>query len=67
MSLNERIDARMNALQHWMETNYHIDHEEEVYNLTLSISKFWSIMNDADKDYVQVAQDAIKNKTMWST
>ena len=57
----------MDALQNWMETNYHIDHEEEVYNLTLSISKFWSIMNDADKEYVQFAQDAIKNKTMWST
>ncbi len=67
MSLNERIDARMNALQHWMETNYHMEHADEVYELTLSISKFWSIMNEADKDYVQTAQDAIKSKTMWST
>tara|TARA_B100002019_G_C20715033_1_gene332105 strand:- start:44 stop:247 length:204 start_codon:yes stop_codon:yes gene_type:complete len=67
MSLNERIDARMNALQHWMETNYHMDNPDEVYELTLQISKFWSIMNEADKDYVQVAQDAIKSKTMWST
>ena len=67
MSLNERIDQRMNALQHWMETNYHIDHVDEVMALTLSVSKFWSIMNEEDKEYVQFAQDAIENKTPWST
>jgi len=67
MSLNERIDQRMNALQHWMETNYHIDHADEVMKLTLSVSKFWSIMNEDDKEYVQMAQDAIENKTPWST
>ena len=57
----------MDQLQNWMESNYHINNSKEVYELTKNISKFWSILSEEDKDYVQVAQDAIQNKIEWYT
>ena len=57
----------MDQLQNWMETNYHINNSKEVYELTKNISKFWSILSEEDKDYVQAAQDAIQNKIEWYT
>ena len=57
----------MDQLQNWMETNYHINNSKEVYELTKNISKFWPILSEEDKDYVQAAQDAIQNKIDWHT
>ena len=57
----------MDQLQNWMESNYHINNSKEVYELTKNISKFWSILSEEDKDYVQAAQDAIQNKIEWYT
>ena len=57
----------MDQLQNWMESNYHINNSKEVYELTKNISKFWSILSEEDKDYVQAAQDAIQNKIEWHT
>ena len=57
----------MDQLQNWMESNYHINNSKEVYELTKNISKFWSILSEEDKDYVQAAQDAIQNKIDWHT
>ena len=63
--LKEKINDRMNALQHWMESNYHLKNPDEVYELTTQISKFWSILSEEDKDYIQVAQTAIEEQLIW--
>lgn len=55
----------MDALQHWMESNYHLKKPDVVYELTKEISKFWSILNEEDRDYIQVAQHAIEDQTIW--
>ncbi len=65
MTLSIKIKKRMDQLQNWMETNYHINNSKEVYELTKNISKFWSILSEEDKDYIQAAQDAIQNKIEW--
>lgn len=63
--LKEKINDRMNALQHWMESNYHLKNPDEVYELTTQISKFWSVLSEEDKDYIQVAQTAIEEQLIW--
>ena len=63
---NSRINIKMNVLQHWMETNYHLVDQKRVLEHTLSISKFWSVLSEEDKDYVQVAQDAIEEGREWN-
>ena len=45
--------------------NYHLKNPDEVYELTTQISKFWSVLSEEDKDYVQAAQYAIEEKQEW--
>ena len=65
MSVPDKIKQRMDQLQKLMESNYHIDNPEEVYELTTSVSKFWSVLSEEDRDYIQAAQHAIEEKTVW--
>jgi hypothetical protein len=66
MNLREKIDHRMDQLQEWMESNYHLEHADEVYEHTLTISKFWSVVTEEDREYVQMAQMACEEKVEWN-
>tara|TARA_R110001632_G_scaffold181955_1_gene302032 strand:+ start:367 stop:570 length:204 start_codon:yes stop_codon:yes gene_type:complete len=66
MSLKEKINSRMDQLQEWMESNYHLEHADEVYDHTLSVSKFWSVLSEEDRDYIQAAQMACEEKQEWN-
>ena len=65
MTITVKIKERMDKLQKWMESNHHIDNPDEVHELTLSVSKFWSVLSEEDRDYIQAAQHAIEDKTEW--
>tara|TARA_B100001287_G_scaffold178232_1_gene150290 strand:- start:361 stop:561 length:201 start_codon:yes stop_codon:yes gene_type:complete len=65
MTITAKIKERMDKLQKWMESNHHIDNPDEVYELTKSVSKFWSVLSEEDKDYIQMAQHAIEDKELW--
>lgn len=64
-SLREKIDQRIDLLQQMMEANHHIKNPTRVYDLTLEISKFWSVLSEEDRDYVQCAQHAIEEEMEW--
>jgi hypothetical protein len=66
MSIHEKINQRMNVLQHWMETNYHLTRPEVVEEHIQTITKFWSVMTEEDKDYVDGARYAIEEKLKWN-
>ena len=65
-NLRDKINERMDILQNWMEQDYHMKRPEVVYEHTLTISKFWSVLSEEDKDYIQCAQDAIETKSTIS-
>jgi hypothetical protein len=65
-NLKDKINQRMDILQDWMEQDYHMKKPDVVYDHTLTISKFWSILSEEDKDYIQCAQDAIETKSTIS-
>jgi hypothetical protein len=66
MSLQSKINQRMDILQDWMEQDYHLDRPEVVYEHTLSVSKFWSVLSEEDRDYIQGVQFAIDTKSTVS-
>ncbi|WP_347852043.1 hypothetical protein [Planktomarina sp.] len=49
-----------------MESNQHLENEEAAYDLTLEVSKFWSVLDEADKDYIQMCQMAIEEQKEWN-
>ena len=66
MTLTEKINQRMDILQDWMEQDYHLERPEVVYEHTLSVSKFWSVLSEEDRDYIQGVQFAIDTKSTIS-
>ena len=55
----------MIELKNWMESNHHLKNKEEVYELTLNISKFWSVLSEEDREYIQAARYAIDKGIEW--
>ena len=64
--LREKINQRMDILQNWMEKNYHLKRPEVVSEHIVSVSKFWSVLSEEDRDYIQCSQHAIKEQTEWN-
>ena len=63
--LNERINLRMNILEHWMEENYHITNPDDVLSHIQSLTKFWVILSEEDQDYIESAKFATDGKLPW--
>ena len=66
MNLKNKINKRMDKLQDWMEQDYHLSKPDVVYEHTLSVSKFWSVLSEEDRDYIQGVQFAIDTKSTIS-
>tara|TARA_Y100000385_G_C12666315_1_gene455991 strand:- start:221 stop:454 length:234 start_codon:yes stop_codon:yes gene_type:complete len=64
--LRKKINQRMDILQAWMEVDYHLRNPEVVYDHSLTISKFWSVLSEEDKEYIQCVQSAIDDKSTIS-
>jgi hypothetical protein len=63
--LQQKIKQRMDQLQEWMESNHHLENPDDVLDLIQSVSKFWSVLQEEDRDYIHGAQYAIEEKMEW--
>ena len=63
--LELKIKQRMDILQGWMEDNYHLRRPEVVLEHIQTVSKFWSILQEEDMDYIEGCKFAIENKSDW--
>ena len=61
-----KIKERMDKLQSWMESNYHLENPNQVTELISSISKFWSVLQEEDTDYINGAKYAIEEQLKWN-
>jgi len=65
MTVRQKIKQRMDILQSWMEDNYHLKRPEVVSEHIETVTKFWSILSEEDRDYIHGARYAIENKSSW--
>ena len=65
MSLQDKIKDRMDLLQDMMEDNVHIDSPDIVEEHIRTVSKFWSVLSDEDRDYIHGSRHAIEEKMEW--
>jgi hypothetical protein len=56
----------MNDLQEAMESNQHMEDSEKVMAKLLSVSKFWTMLEEEDRDYIQCAIHAIEERLEWN-
>lgn len=61
-----KIKDRMDTLQVMMEDNVHIDKPDIVEQHIQTVTKFWSILQEEDKDYIEGARYAIEEGIEWN-
>lgn len=66
MRLKQKINQRLDQLQEIMESNQHLKDKEAAYDLTLEVSKFWPVLDEADKEYIQMCQMSIEEQREWN-
>lgn len=65
MNIAEKVERKMLALEHLMNTQMHLELPSAVAESIEGLSKYWAHMSDEDKDYVDCVSDALKNKRKW--
>ena len=55
----------MDDLQRMMENNVHLINPDKVAIQISSVSKYWSVLDDEDRDYIHGARHALEEKTEW--
>ena len=63
--MKEKIKERMDVLQKMMENNIHLEDIGRVKRQIETVSKFWSILSEEDRDYIQGCQYAIEENIEW--
>ena len=70
-TIKEKIKSRLDELEANLKAGRHLlensDEDEmlEVYKLTESVSKFWRVLSDEEKDFIQAARIAILEQREW--
>ena len=65
MGVREKVKARMDQLQEMMEANKHLERQYEVHEQLAQVSKFWSVLDDEDKDYIHACRHALEYQSRW--
>lgn len=65
MGVRDKIKVRMDELQAMMESNKHLERQFEVDNKISSVTKFWSVLSEEDKDYIHACRHALEYQMKW--
>lgn len=55
----------MDQLQEMMESNLHLERQYDVDDQISTITKFWSVLSDEDKDYIHACRHALEYQSRW--
>ena len=65
MGVRDKIKVRMDELQEMMESNKHLEKQFDVDDKINSVTKFWSVLSDEDKDYIHACRHALEYQMKW--
>ena len=65
-SIRQKINERLDELQEMMESNQHLKDRDAAVDLVNSISKFYTVMREEDRDYLQCCIHAIEEEMEWN-
>lgn len=68
MNVREKIKARLDTLEADLQAGKHLQSDEakaEIEALIDSASKFYSVLSEGDRDFVNAARHAVGNNMPW--
>ena len=63
--VKQKIQNRMNELQIMMESQIHLSSPQQILNQIDSVSKFWTVLKEEDREYIEACRFAIEKKLSW--
>lgn len=64
--IDNKIKTKMDHLQQLMESNAHLDRKDYVLDVIYSAEKYFTAMNEEDRDYLQIARSAVEEDLTWN-
>lgn len=64
-TLYKKIEARFVELEDLLDNNIHLEDRDQVEQLIQNIAKFWSILEEGDRDYIEAARYACEFQKVW--
>lgn len=68
-ALRKKIATRLEALEDAMKAQHHLGDQEarnEIKDQIDSVAKFWSVLTDGDRDFVNAVRLAVKDQRHWT-
>lgn len=66
--LREKLQSRFDTLHTSMQSQKHLGHGQDfddLISLVESITKFWSILSEAERDYMNAVRLVIQDQKPW--
>ncbi len=65
MNIREKIKVRLDELQRMLGNQEHLSHPELVTETLESITKFWGVLSEEDREFVSAARVVLKEATRY--
>ena len=65
MTNKDIVNEKLNQLEQSLLTQDHINTPIEFLNQLVSLSKYFHLMSDEDRDYVNCAKEALEDQIEW--
>jgi uncharacterized protein YydD (DUF2326 family) len=65
LNLRKKIKDRLDELQSMMERQEHLSHPEHVKEQLESVTKFWSVQSEEDREFITSVRLALLDKLIW--
>jgi len=66
LNIREKIQGRLDELQRMMETQSHLDNPELVTETLESVTKFWSVLSESDREFCGSTRLATELQTKFN-
>ena len=64
-SIRQRIEDRLNLVEQMLISRKHISDPAEVLDALASVSKFYSVLSEEQREFVQAARWATDSRNVW--
>lgn len=64
--IDQKIKTKLDHLQECMESNAHLDRQDYVLDVVYSAEKYFTAMDDDDREYLQIARTAVEKGWEWN-
>jgi len=66
-SIRQRIEDRLNLVEQMLISQQHLSDPAEVLDALATVSKFYSVLSEEQREFVQAARWAVEERKDWMT